>query len=430
MVDSLTFTTLGELIREKRANMGLSLSELGRMTGISKGVLSKIENDETKRPELRTLKPIADVLDIPYEQIIEWYIKVEHRAEVFDDFLLLCIELSNPTLMAKVAIKFLENSKEDTYALLEHIYKLANKAVNNEVRLSLYNTIIKYARAHGIPMYIAKPSFQKYLIERQDFKSMEESFKVGEEAIHYLDFLSKEEKIVLFFRMALQAYAMKKYEKCIELGEKGITEDIGNNELKERVALAICNSYVCLNDCESAENYVNHFCKLGYKFVLECHKTIKANIHLKKGEYDLAVPLLQECLLESVDDNYIHRLNDLLETLLILKDDNSIVSVLESIEESKMNIDVKTPYKYRELGRFYKIRGEFYLKQGNIEMGISKLIESVLNYEKVSAYIEINHCMGMILNCVNKNYKKLEKRILRKLVYIYDEINQKKQIRG
>ncbi|MBA4534470.1 helix-turn-helix domain-containing protein, partial [Brevibacillus halotolerans] len=87
MVDSLTFTTLGELIRGKRADTGLSLSELGRMTGISKGVLSKIENDETKRPELRTLKPIADVLDIPYEQIIEWYIKVEHRAEVFDDFL-------------------------------------------------------------------------------------------------------------------------------------------------------------------------------------------------------------------------------------------------------------------------------------------------------------------------------------------------------
>ena len=56
MVDSLTFTTLGELIRGKRADMGLSLSELGRMTGISKGVLSKIENDETKRPELRTLK--------------------------------------------------------------------------------------------------------------------------------------------------------------------------------------------------------------------------------------------------------------------------------------------------------------------------------------------------------------------------------------
>ncbi|AYB37501.1 helix-turn-helix domain-containing protein [Brevibacillus laterosporus] len=421
---SLTFTTLGELIKGKRVGIGISLSELGRMTGISKGVLSKIESGETKRPEIRTLKPIADVLEIPYEEIIEWYIEVEHRIEVFDDFLSLCIEVSNTSLMIKVAMKFLENSKEETHILLEHIYRLASSGTNNEMKLALFNTIISYSRVHGIPHFIAKSSLQKYLIERQDFKSMEESFKVGEEAIHYVDFLTEEDKIILYFKMALQAYAIKKYEQCVEMGKKGIAEDVTNNELKERVALAICNSYICLNDCESAENYVNHFCKLGYKFVLECNKTIKANIHLKRGEYELAIPLLQECLLEATDDNYIHRLNDLLETLLILKDDDSIVSVLDSIEERKMNIDVRTPYRYRELGRFYKIRGDFNIKQGNIEMGISNLFESVLNYEKVNAYIEINRCIGAILNCVNKNYKKLEKRILGKLVYIYNEINQ------
>ncbi|MED2002532.1 helix-turn-helix transcriptional regulator [Brevibacillus laterosporus] len=55
---SLTFTTLGELIKEKRTELSISLSEVSRVTGISKGVLSKIENDETKRPELRTLKPM------------------------------------------------------------------------------------------------------------------------------------------------------------------------------------------------------------------------------------------------------------------------------------------------------------------------------------------------------------------------------------
>ncbi|GIO00229.1 hypothetical protein J5TS2_08970 [Brevibacillus halotolerans] len=175
---SLTFTTLGELIKRKRVDKGLSLSELGRMTGISKGVLSKIESGETKRPELRTLKPIADALEIPYEEIIECYVEIESRIEVLNDILQLCIEVSSSSLTTKVATKFLENSKEETYVLLEQVYNLANKAVNNEVRLSLYNTIIKYARAHGIPMYIAKPSFQKYLIERQDLKNMEESFKL------------------------------------------------------------------------------------------------------------------------------------------------------------------------------------------------------------------------------------------------------------
>ncbi|QOS97530.1 helix-turn-helix transcriptional regulator [Brevibacterium sp. JNUCC-42] len=424
MDDILTSTTLGELIKEKREEFGISLSELGRLSGVSKGVLSKIESGETKRPELRTLKPIADVLEIPYAEIILRYIEVEHRIEVFDDFLSLCIEVSNSSLMTKVAMKFLENSKEETYILLEHIYRLANKCTNNEVKLALYNTIISYSRVHGIPHFIAKTSLQKYLIERQNFKNMDQSYRIGEEAIHYIDFLSKEEQAILFFRMALQAYAMKKYEQCVEMGKRGIAEDVTNNELKERVALALCNSYICLNDCESAESYVNHFCELGYKFVLECNKTIKANIHLKRREYELAIPLLQECLLESTDDNYIHRLNDLLETLLLLEDDDSIVRVLDSIEERKMNIDVRTPNRYGELGRFYKIRGDFNIKQGNIEMGISNLFDSVLNYEKVNAYVEINHCIGTIINCANKNYKKLEKRILGKLVYIYNEINQ------
>ncbi|TPH12012.1 XRE family transcriptional regulator, partial [Brevibacillus laterosporus] len=51
---SLTFTTLGELIKKKRVEIGISLSEVSRVTGISKGVISKIESGETKSPELRT----------------------------------------------------------------------------------------------------------------------------------------------------------------------------------------------------------------------------------------------------------------------------------------------------------------------------------------------------------------------------------------
>ncbi|MED1665916.1 helix-turn-helix domain-containing protein [Brevibacillus laterosporus] len=99
----------------------MSLSDLGRVTGVSKGVISKIESGETKRPELRTLKPIANI-----------------------------------SLLTKVAKKFLENPKKDSYTLLEELYNLSASLKNNEVRISLYNTIIKYARAHGESQYIAK----------------------------------------------------------------------------------------------------------------------------------------------------------------------------------------------------------------------------------------------------------------------------------
>ncbi|WP_369680050.1 helix-turn-helix domain-containing protein [Brevibacillus laterosporus] len=87
MAESLTFTTLGELIKGKRLALGMSLSELGRLTGVSKGVISKIECSDTKRPELRTLKPIADVLKITYEDIIDRYVDVQLRDDVLEEFL-------------------------------------------------------------------------------------------------------------------------------------------------------------------------------------------------------------------------------------------------------------------------------------------------------------------------------------------------------
>ncbi|ATO51117.1 helix-turn-helix transcriptional regulator [Brevibacillus laterosporus] len=59
MAESLTFTSLGELIKEKREEFGITLSELSRRTGVSKGIIQKIESGETKRPELRNLKLIA-----------------------------------------------------------------------------------------------------------------------------------------------------------------------------------------------------------------------------------------------------------------------------------------------------------------------------------------------------------------------------------
>ncbi|WP_240470124.1 helix-turn-helix domain-containing protein [Brevibacillus laterosporus] len=164
---NLTFTTLGELIKEKRLSLEMSLSDLGRVTGVSKGVISKIESGETKRPELRTLKPIADVLEITYEEIIDLYVDMQLRDDVLEGFLAEAIEIANISLLTKVAKKFLENPKKDTYTLLEELYNLTASLKNNEVRVSLYNTIIKYARAHGESQYIAKGLSKVYDRERR-----------------------------------------------------------------------------------------------------------------------------------------------------------------------------------------------------------------------------------------------------------------------
>ncbi|QDX93420.1 XRE family transcriptional regulator [Brevibacillus laterosporus] len=422
--ETLIYTSLGDLIKKKREKIGMSLSELSRLTRISKGVLHYIETGETKRPELKTLKPIADVLSLPYKEIVEHYIEVEQRVEALYKLLAEANEISNIPFISKVARKILESPSEDTYTSLQRLYDHIVILTSDEIKLLLSKVITKYARQHGVPQFVANGLFQQYMIEREDLKRLEESLRDGEEILHYTDFLSREDTITYYYRMALHAYNIKRYEKCIKFGQKGFIEDTSSNELKERVALVMCHSYIHLNDHESAEECVNNFVKMGYQFVIDHSKPIRANIYLKREDYNSALPLLRECLDEATVDTYLHRLNDLLEVLSLLNDTDSIYHILTCIEEKKIFIDVNTPYKYRELGRYHKLKGEYEIKTRKFDEGITTLLASILNYEKISAYEEINQCVGIILNCQSFNQKHINTDILGNLVYIYNKINK------
>lgn len=53
---------LGIEIRRRRTEQGLSLSDLARLAGISKGYLSQIENEAANRPSAQTLFRLARAL--------------------------------------------------------------------------------------------------------------------------------------------------------------------------------------------------------------------------------------------------------------------------------------------------------------------------------------------------------------------------------
>ena len=139
---------------------------------------------------------------------------------------------------------------------MEHLFNLTTTFEDNEAKLTLYNVIVKYARQHGVPKYIAKGLYQKYLIEREDLKRLEESFKVGEEGLHYIDFLSDNEKITFYFRMSLHAHNIKKYFECIELCGAGIPLEEKDTELKARAYLAMINSYSELHNYDNVESHL------------------------------------------------------------------------------------------------------------------------------------------------------------------------------
>lgn len=418
----LLYTTIGDVIKNHRKQANLSLTQLANLSGVSKGVISKIESGDTKHPELRTIKAIAKVIDIPYEKIVEHYIEVEQRVEVLFDLVLEAILFSNTPLISKVALKFLESPHEYTDIALERLYTFAGTVANSEIKLPLYNIIVKYAREHGIPKFIAKGLLQKYLIDRCDLKRLEDSFNAGEEILHYSDFLSREEKITYFYRMALHAHSIKKYDRCIEFGKSGHSEDTTNNELKERVALAICNSYSFSGNFKGLEEHLDLYEKLNFRFIIERIKFFRAIILSRKGNYLQAIPLLRECLAEVSDENRLHRVNMLLEALFKANNFDSIKKVLES-EEKKILVQYNDPYQFAELGRYYRYKGTFLVKSGSFNEGMEAFLNSILHYGKISDHRNIKQCSDDIYfyHCLYE--KKIDAELLGKIKVHYEYDN-------
>lgn len=402
--NDLTFTTIGELIRHKRKDKGLKLSELARMTGVSKGIISRIETGEIKNPRMKSIKPIADVLGMPYEEFIEYYIQLEHRNAILKDLLMEVAEFSNLSLIEKVAMRFLENSKKSTDELLRNLIEIAGTFGNDEVRLTFYNTIIKYARSHGESQYIAKGLYEKYMIEREDLKNLEESFKVGEEVLHYVDFLSQEEKISLYYRMSLHAHNIKKYSKCIEIGKKGHAEDAASNEIKERVALAILNSNSRMGRYTELEQNLDVYIKLGYKLIIEKVKYFRAIILFKTGQHNEAISLLKDCVEEASKEDRLHRINDLIEALLKIDDSDSLKTIFKQ-EIKNTSVKIYTPYKYIELGKYFMNKGIFLVKSGLFNEGIEAYIKGMDFYSNINDRIGIMECSEMIFSFHCRNFQ-------------------------
>ncbi|PPB02415.1 helix-turn-helix domain-containing protein [Brevibacillus laterosporus] len=423
MSDILASTTLGELIKETREEFGITLSELSRRTGVSKGIISKIESGETKRPELRNLKLIADTINIPYEEIIDRYVDVELRPDILETFLAEAVEITNISLLTKVAIKFLGNPKKDTYTMLEHLYNLTSTLEDTEARLTLYNVIVKYARQHGVPKYIAKGLYQKYMIEIQNIKRVENTFRDGEEILYYTNFLSKEERINFYYQMAFHAHGIEKYEKCIELGKMGHAEDTTSNEIKERVALAICNSYFYMDKFSELEEHLQEYERLGYIFISERSKYLRAIILAKTGQHQEAVPLLKECVEEAPDNHRLHRVNQLLEVLHKIKDLSSLQQVLEH-EEKNTFVKIITPYKYLELGKYFRHKGKYLLKCGKSDEGINAYLQGIQFLSNINAINGILDFSKDIFKHYCEQGKDLDLSLLKKLIEVYNMVNK------
>jgi transcriptional regulator with XRE-family HTH domain len=62
---------IGERIRALRTEKGITLPRLADDSGLSKGLLSKLENSETTNPSLDTLYKIVEALDVTLADVLE-----------------------------------------------------------------------------------------------------------------------------------------------------------------------------------------------------------------------------------------------------------------------------------------------------------------------------------------------------------------------
>ena len=78
---------LGDSIRNRRNQYGLSQSELSRLSGVDRTTISKIENGERKTPMVSTLNKIFKVLDMDIYDVMEENLVCENckRKEMLSD---------------------------------------------------------------------------------------------------------------------------------------------------------------------------------------------------------------------------------------------------------------------------------------------------------------------------------------------------------
>ena len=70
--------TVAQRVRERRTDRGLTITQLADRAGISKGMLSKIENGQTS-PSLGTIAALAGALDVPVTALFRG-LEEEHDA--------------------------------------------------------------------------------------------------------------------------------------------------------------------------------------------------------------------------------------------------------------------------------------------------------------------------------------------------------------
>ncbi|WP_426444122.1 hypothetical protein [Brevibacillus laterosporus] len=203
----------------------------------------------------------------------------------------------------------------------------------------------------------------------------------------------------------------------------GTSEDTTSNEVKERIALAILNSFSRMGNFTELESYLEMYIALGYRLIIGKVKYFHAIILSKTGQFYQAIPLLKDCVEEATKDNRLHRVNDLLEVLLRINDLDTAEQILEQ-EEINTRVKIFSPYKYSELGKYFRFKGIFLVSRGLFNDGMEAYLQSMNFYSEINARHNIMECSEDIYIYHCEQSKLMELPLLNKLKEVYNIVNK------
>nr|WP_272595643.1 helix-turn-helix transcriptional regulator [Paenibacillus apiarius] len=418
--------TLGELIQCYRQKKDISLSKLQELIGIDKSSLSRIENGEVKRPDFNIIQSIAAELDIPSDDIVELYIEIGHKSDVVFSFLQKALEApSNVSLITKIAAKFLESSNEDSLDLVEKLYQTTDSIEDASIQLSLFNLIIDYSRAHGIMPYIAKGLYRKYMIERNDFSQLSQTYQSGKYILDYANFLNEREKIIAHYSLAVHAYSLMLYDESIKFSEFVIKNDTGKYKPYAINNIIFC--YYNLKRFEESEQYLEEYKKFDLPCAVENSELFKGFVSAKTGDIKLCLHQLNEYLKHSSEYNLVYVVSELCSLYIRANDPSSALQLLQYEEEMENSLqDTRTtPDKRAKLAYFYQLVGNVLLEEDSVDRAFDYYLKSVVEYMRIGLYDNAFESITLINQAIIKGAARLDVELVKKINSMYMQVINK-----
>ncbi|WP_446670628.1 helix-turn-helix domain-containing protein [Paenibacillus wuxiensis] len=397
-MDATIIKTIGELVQNTRRSLNMTITQLSELSGVPRATISRIENGEVKRPEFSSVRPLAVTLNIPFETLVDYYVEVEKRAESLLHILQSTIRQESSTeLIRKVATKYLESPNEDSFDLTERLYQHIDSIEDTSIKLSLYNLIVEHSRSHGIMPYIAKGMYRCYLIERNDFSKLKETYSHGKYVLHYIDFLSQQEQIELYYKLGVHAFNLKFYKESIHHCKKILAEDSNASHHKVNALGILIEAYFCIGEYEESEFYCLQYKQFNYPNVQENVVLAEALIKAKKGNTDLAIEQLLTFLKTCSDLSALPATKNLLQLYLQQNNLKDAKTLLENSKIDSTILDKGNPFIFSGYADYLRIKGEYYLALGNYETCVTYMVEAALNYSKVNDTTKEKECLNTVV---------------------------------